>query len=200
MIHKSLFWIGLAVTWLGTNAFTAQDQPSASGSSRRAAFGLLLICIFIVAILLILQKQKTPESLTRYHLNHAAHAQEHGEHAAPVETTAGEVLSAASSVAEVEQARIAAVPLPPIEPDDLTRIEGIGPKISEILGSAGITRFDQLAATDVDKLHDLLKNAGPRFALADPSSWPEQAGYLAAGDMEKLKALSDRLRGGRKIG
>jgi predicted flap endonuclease-1-like 5' DNA nuclease len=205
MLRKSLNWVGLAVTWLATNAFTYQDQPTVTSSAKWAVLALLLVSILVVAILLILQRQKTPESLTRYHLDHAMHAYEDGEHALPEETVVAEATSSAPPAVEVEEAtapeepRMAYMPLAPPEPDDLTKIEGIGPKISEILHAAGITRFDQLAVADVDKLHQLLKEAGPRFGLADPSHWPEQAGYLAAGDMEKFNALTDRLRGGHKI-
>ncbi len=66
-----------------------------------------------------------------------------------------------------------------VEPDDLRVIEGIGPKISDILNENGIYTYAQLAGTDVDHLHSILADAGSRFRLADPTTWPQQA--LAAG-------------------
>lgn len=88
----------------------------------------------------------------------------------------------------------ASVTMPPA-PDDLTIIEGIGPKIAQILNSAGITTFSQLAATDVSRLNEILDQA--HLAMSDPGSWPEQARLAAAGDQASLQALQDRLKGGR---
>ncbi len=91
----------------------------------------------------------------------------------------------------------APVAIPP-EPDDLKRIEGIGPKISSLLQEAGITTFAQLAATDVDRLKEIIAEAG-LTALADPTTWPEQARLAAAGKWDELKALQDELKGGRRV-
>lgn len=81
--------------------------------------------------------------------------------------------------------------------DDLTRIEGIGPKISEVLQAAGITGYAQLALTDVDRLKQILAEAGIR--IADPGTWPEQARLAAAGDWEGLKGLQGGLKAGRRV-
>ena len=86
----------------------------------------------------------------------------------------------------------------PAKPDDLTRIEGIGPKIAGLLQEAGITTFAQLAATDVEALRQILARAGRRFAMASPEAWPEQAELAAKGAWEALKALQDQLKGGRR--
>lgn len=90
-----------------------------------------------------------------------------------------------------------AAPVTPAAPDDLAIIEGIGPKIAEVLQAAGITTFNQLAATDTDRLRDILQKGGIR--LADPSTWAEQARLAAAGDQAGLKALQDRLNAGRNV-
>lgn len=89
-------------------------------------------------------------------------------------------------------------PTVPPTPDDLTRIEGIGPKISSLLQTAGITTFAQLAATDVSRLEQILTEADLR-ALADPTTWPEQARLAAAGKWDELEALQDELKGGRRV-
>ena len=65
--------------------------------------------------------------------------------------------------------------------DDLTRIEGIGPKIQELLNDAGILTWGQLATTPVDRLKNVLHLAGERFQIHDPSSWPDQAKLAAEG-------------------
>ena len=87
-------------------------------------------------------------------------------------------------------------PAPPT-PDDLKRIEGIGPKISGLLQEAGITTFAQLTATDVSQLKRILSEAGIR--IADPGTWSEQAGLAAAGDWDALETLQAELKGGRRL-
>lgn len=82
--------------------------------------------------------------------------------------------------------------------DDLTRIEGIGPKIASLLQADGIETFSALASADAGKLKKILSDAGPRFALHDPASWPEQAKMAANADWDGLKALQDQLEGGRR--
>ena len=80
--------------------------------------------------------------------------------------------------------------------DDLTAIEGVGPKISELLHAAGITNFSQLAAAKVDAIQEILKAAGSRYAMANPGTWPEQAALLAAGDYAGFEKLAEELDGG----
>jgi predicted flap endonuclease-1-like 5' DNA nuclease len=80
--------------------------------------------------------------------------------------------------------------------DDLRRIDGIGPKISDLLQSAGITTFGELADADVADLRTILQEAGIR--IADPTTWPEQAELAAAGEWDALKALQSQLKGGRR--
>ena len=80
--------------------------------------------------------------------------------------------------------------------DDFKKIEGIGPKIMGLLNDAGITTFTQLHKATDKKLADVLQAAGARFRLAKPSTWKEQAGLAAAGKMEELKKLQDKLDGG----
>lgn len=83
------------------------------------------------------------------------------------------------------------------EPDDLTQIEGIGPKYREALISAGITTFDQLAASSQDELEQIVKDAGMRRA-ASMDTWIEQAKLAAAHDWEGLEKLQAELSGGRR--
>ena len=84
------------------------------------------------------------------------------------------------------------------EPDDLKKIEGIGPKIAGVLQAAGIQTFAQLAATEVATLQGILDREA-RLRLADPGSWPEQSRLAAAGDWEELAKLQDELKGGRQV-
>jgi len=86
----------------------------------------------------------------------------------------------------------------PQAPDDLKLIEGIGPKISQLLMDNGILTFAQLAATSIERLQAILEEAGPNFQLANPDTWPEQAKLAAAGAWDELQTLQDRLIGGRR--
>lgn len=81
-------------------------------------------------------------------------------------------------------------------PDDLRRIEGIGPKISSLLQEAGVSTFAQLAATGITDLKGILSAAGMRFA--NPGTWPEQAQLAADEKWDELAALQDELKGGRR--
>jgi predicted flap endonuclease-1-like 5' DNA nuclease len=90
------------------------------------------------------------------------------------------------------------VPATPVKPDDLTIIEGIGPKIASLLQAAGIATFSQLAGADLSRLEKILQDAGLKH-LADPATWPEQAKLAAEGKWEELKVLTDSLKGGRRV-
>lgn len=81
--------------------------------------------------------------------------------------------------------------------DDLKLIEGIGPKIAGLLNDAGITTWAALSTTDAAKIKEILAAAGARYASHDPTTWPEQAGMAARGEMDKLKAWQDELDGGK---
>jgi predicted flap endonuclease-1-like 5' DNA nuclease len=85
----------------------------------------------------------------------------------------------------------------PREPDDLTRLEGIGPKIRDLLAENGIATFAQLAASSMEQLRSILNGAGARFRIADPRTWPDQALLARNGDWEALKAFQGTLKGGR---
>ena len=85
--------------------------------------------------------------------------------------------------------------LPPM--DDLKIIEGIGPRLELILYNGGIRTFKELAETRVDKIKEIMIAAGKNPNFNDPSTWPEQARLLANGEMEKFKAYTKWLDGGK---
>ena len=97
--------------------------------------------------------------------------------------------------ATVETPTPASEAVPP-GPDDLMRIEGIGPKIAGLLKDAGITAFAQVAEADASLLDRIIDEAG--ITMIDPSTWPEQASLAAAGEWDALQALQDELKGGRR--
>jgi large subunit ribosomal protein L4 len=115
--------------------------------------------------------------------------------AAPVE--------APKPVAKVEaqkaEAKVEAPKAAASTPDDLKKIEGIGPKINDALIAAGIDTFVKLEKASEESLKAAFEAANLRFA---PSlgTWAEQAGFLVRGDEAGFKALTDSLTAGRKEG
>lgn len=82
--------------------------------------------------------------------------------------------------------------------DDLTKIEGVGPKIAELLKNGGIATFAELAKAKAATLKGILDAAGKRYQMHDPATWPTQAALAAKGDWEKLSKLQEELKGGRR--
>lgn len=116
----------------------------------------------------------------------AAHQETHAEAPAP------ESASAVPAPEPEPQAQPAA----PSQPDDLTIIEGIGPKVARLLEGIGITTFQQLAEADLARLREALDGAGYKYM--EPAGWVEQAALAAKGDWDGLKKLQETLKGGRK--
>ena len=81
------------------------------------------------------------------------------------------------------------------EANDLAAIEGIGPRIHDILNDAGIKTFAQLADTPVARIREILVAAELRVP-ANPSTWPAQARLAAESKWRELKELQDSLKGG----
>ena len=96
---------------------------------------------------------------------------------------------------QVDQEQQTSKPVPS-QPDDLRKIEGIGPKIQVVFQAAGIATFAQIAAAKPTELKQILVDAGIR--LGDPTTWPEQAALAAAGNWDELKEFQGTLKGGRK--
>lgn len=82
-------------------------------------------------------------------------------------------------------------------PDDLTQIEGIGPKIAKLLNAEGIKTYKDLGKTTGKKLKTILEAAGPRFQLHDPTSWPKQAKLAASEKWDELAILQEKLIAGK---
>lgn len=85
-----------------------------------------------------------------------------------------------------------------VKQDDLKLVEGIGPKIEELMHAAGITTWAELAAAPIEKLEAILDEAGPRFRIHDPATWGKQAAMADAGQWEELETYQDELKGGRE--
>jgi len=84
-----------------------------------------------------------------------------------------------------------------MNPNDLKVVEGIGPKIEDLLKADGIRTWSDLAVASTDRIQAVLDAAGDNFRLANPGSWARQAAMAAAGDWVELKALQNELQGGK---
>ncbi len=108
-----------------------------------------------------------------------------------------EVEEVVEEITEVEEEVVVATPEATAKPDDLKKIEGIGPKIASLLNDAGITTFAGLAETEADKIREILLAAGSRYKMHDPTTWPAQSALAANGEWDALGTLQDELKGGR---
>jgi predicted flap endonuclease-1-like 5' DNA nuclease len=79
--------------------------------------------------------------------------------------------------------------------DDLLRIEGIGPKISEILMAGGIRTYGRLAAMPEERVRSIVHAGGVSF-ISSIGTWAAQAALLRDGDEAGFQALVDRLEAG----
>jgi predicted flap endonuclease-1-like 5' DNA nuclease len=86
----------------------------------------------------------------------------------------------------------------PPQPDDLERIEGIGPRISSLLNEAGITTFAELSSMAPERIREVLTEHGLR-APVNPDTWPQQAALAAAAKWDELTSLQGELQGGRRV-
>lgn len=84
------------------------------------------------------------------------------------------------------------------ETDDLKKIEGIGPKIEKLLQVAGIQNFKDLSKAKQTVLKNVLTEAGSRYKMHDPTTWPEQAKLAAKGQWDALAKLQEELKGGKR--
>ncbi|MCE7066709.1 hypothetical protein [Dyadobacter sp. CY326] len=82
--------------------------------------------------------------------------------------------------------------------DDLKIIEGIGPKIEELLNREGIRTLEQLSETSAIRISAILKNAGPRFQIQNPVSWPKQALLAREQKWDELEQLRKRIMSGKE--
>ncbi|MDM9631167.1 hypothetical protein [Robiginitalea aurantiaca] len=81
---------------------------------------------------------------------------------------------------------------------DLTKVEGIGPKIEGLLNNKGIISYRQLSETSVSFLEKLINDAGPNFAThrGMTGTWPAQAKLAELGEWDELAKWQDVLKGG----
>lgn len=106
---------------------------------------------------------------------------------------------AVEEVVEEVEVKEEAVKTAPAKPDDLRKIEGIGPKIAEVLTEGGISNFAELAGSTPEKIREILDAAEGNFAAHDPGTWPKQGKMAADGNWDELKKWQDELDGGKEV-
>ncbi len=118
--------------------------------------------------------------------------------ATPVAKTAEKKAAAPKKAVEVKEVKPVAKKVSKATTDDLKKIEGIGPKIAELLNKKNIVTFADLSKSKVETLKSILVEAGSKFQMHDPSTWAQQAALAAKGSWDELKKLQDELTGGKK--
>ncbi len=104
-------------------------------------------------------------------------------------------------VAKDKPAKAPSIVLPSgkkVKENDLKLVEGIGPKIEELLHNAGIATWAQLGATEPAAIQQILDEAGSKYAMHDPATWPKQAQLAADGQWEELESYQEQLKGGKE--
>jgi predicted flap endonuclease-1-like 5' DNA nuclease len=124
-----------------------------------------------------------------------------------IEVPAGEEAAVAVSAVKAKAPKAKAAPavkevkaakkLTKEDADDLTKIEGVGKKIAELLSAEQIVSFQALAKSTPKKIRTILDAAGSKFKMHDPATWPKQAKLAAAGKWDELKKLQADLKGGK---
>ena len=79
--------------------------------------------------------------------------------------------------------------------DDLTKIEGIGPKIQDALYAAGIKTYTDLSGSKIGDLRIILADNG--LSQHEPKTWKKQATLAKNGKWDALEELQKELIAGK---
>lgn len=84
-----------------------------------------------------------------------------------------------------------------IKENDLTLVEGIGPKIQELFHQHEVKTWHGLAKCSIEDCQKVLDSGGERFKIHNPGTWPKQASMAAEGKWQELLDWQDALDGGK---
>jgi len=104
--------------------------------------------------------------------------------------------AAPKETAEKKPAAKKAAPKKATGTDDLTKIEGVGPKAAEALVAAGLATFADVAKSTEAKIQKILDESEGRFGMMKPATWPKQSKMAADGKWDELKKWQDEMDGG----
>ena len=82
--------------------------------------------------------------------------------------------------------------------DDIEIIEGIGPKVKQLLNEHAVFSFAQIASMTPAALKDILEKGGDRFRMLPTDTWPKQAVMARDGKMTELESYKKHLINGRE--
>ena len=77
--------------------------------------------------------------------------------------------------------------------DDLGQIKGVGPKLVTLLGTLGVTSFDQIAHWTAADIADIDARLGVFAGRITRDSWVEQCRFLSAGDVAGFEGRFGRV-------
>jgi len=84
-----------------------------------------------------------------------------------------------------------------IKENDLTIVEGIGPKTQELFHNHDMKTWQALADSSVDKCKEVLVSGGNHFKMHNPGTWPKQSRMAADGKWQELFEWQEKLDGGK---
>lgn len=94
-------------------------------------------------------------------------------------------------------AKIASNKFAVLKEDNLQVIEGIGPKMEELLKNEGINTWADLASKNADYFRSILDKGGNKYSMIDPTTWAGQAVLARDGNWEDLIDMQKKLDTGR---
>ena len=111
--------------------------------------------------------------------------------------TSGAKVSAKAAAPKAEAKAEATKATKAVKGDDLTIVEGIGPKIAELFISKGIVSYNDLANATEEQLRAILEEAGGAIKSKNPAAWPAQAKMAVEGKFDELKKWQEELKDGQ---
>ncbi len=78
--------------------------------------------------------------------------------------------------------------------DDLTIIEGIGPKVQQILYENGILTYDTLSRLTAGHISNIISPYGTTYESMNPVTWPRQAQLAREGQRDEFEILKQELK------
>lgn len=132
------------------------------------------------------------EKIQHLSLNHAGLLEELGRIRREISTILGKKKSGSVKTVKQKVAKKEKVE----KKDDLSKVEGIGSKIRDVLYANKITTYKKLSKTPVKKLKKILASEGSMMEMHNPESWPKQASLASKNKWKELEKLQKKLVGG----
>jgi len=111
--------------------------------------------------------------------------------------TAAKVAPTSAALIAFDAAGAKAVFGKKVKENDLTVVEGIGPKIQELFHKHDVKTWKALSECTVDKCQTVLNSGGERYKIHKPGTWPKQAKLAYEGKWQELSDWQDKLDGGK---